>query len=206
MIFSNRKPKLAILISGRGSNMKALLQKISEKKLPAEVVLVFSDKREATGLTTAESFGVKTLSFSPKQFKDYAEYEQNLVNVLLENGVEWVVCAGYMRILRKQMLHSFRNRIVNVHPSLLPSFPGLGAQRQAVEYAVKYSGCTIHFVDDGVDSGAIILQETVELEPNETEETLSRKIIKIEHELYWKALHRLFKGFTLEGRKVIFNK
>jgi len=186
--------------------MKALLQKISEKKLSAEAVLVFSDKRDAGGLTIAESFGVKTVSFSPKQFENFAEYEKNLVNTLNENGVQWVVCAGYMRILRKQMLHCFRNRIVNVHPSLLPSFPGLGAQRQAVEYAVKYSGCTIHFVDDGVDSGPIIMQQTVALEPNETEESLSRKIIQVEHELYWQALDKIFKGFSIEGRKVLFNK
>ena len=203
-MFQKKKPRLAILISGRGSNMKTLLNKVKEGKLKASVELVFSDKRDAKGLNTAESFGVKTISFAPKQFDTFEEYEKKLVQTLQEAGVEWIICAGYMRILKKSMLKAFPLRIVNIHPSLLPAFPGLRPQQQAISYGVKTTGCTVHFVDEGVDSGPIILQGTVRVESDDTEDSLAGKIIAIEHELYWKGIQQVLNGFIIEGRKVIF--
>ncbi len=196
---------MAILISGRGSNMKTILQKVKEKKLRVEVVLVFSDKSDAPGLALAQEFGVKTATFSPKSEGGPELYEQKLAALLKEEGAQWVICAGYMRILGKTMLSSFKHRIINIHPSLLPAFPGLKAQRQAIEYGVRVSGCTVHFVDEGVDTGPIIAQRCVAVEPGDSEESLSRKIIREEHDLYWRAIQMAVQGVVFDGRRVEFN-
>lgn len=200
------KAKIAFLISGRGSNMKAILKKIAEKKLNADPVLVFSDKPDAQGLEIAKSFGVKTASFTPKSMGSKEAYEEKIVELLKSAGAEWIVCAGYMRILNQTILTAYKNKIINVHPSLLPAFPGLKAQRQAVEYGVRYSGCTVHFVDDGVDTGPIIAQRVVAVEAGDTEESLSRKILKEEHDLYWRAIQIVVNGFCIDGRRVEFTK
>ena len=204
MFFKNKAPRVAFLISGRGSNMMAILRAIKGKQLKANPVLVFSNKSKAAGLQRAHDFGVKTETFSPKSFASKKDYEERLVALLKENDVEWVICAGYMRILGKPMLAAFKHRIVNIHPSLLPSFPGLDAQKQAVEAGVKVSGCTIHLVDEGVDTGPIILQKAVAVDPEDTDESLAKKIIKIEHDSYWRALKLVFKGFTVRNKTVVF--
>ncbi|MDH5718447.1 MAG: phosphoribosylglycinamide formyltransferase [Spirochaetia bacterium] len=205
-IFANKEkmPRIAFLISGRGSNMTAILKKIKEKKLKANPVLVFSDNEKAEGLKKAKLFNVPVLSFSPKKYNSFEEYEQALVKILKENKVEWVICAGYMRLLKKTVLTAYENRIVNIHPALLPSFPGLKAQKQAVDYGVKFSGCTIHLIDEGCDTGPIVIQSVIEVLPKDNEETLSKKILKLEHDTYWRALKKLFDGFILKDRKITF--
>ena len=187
-------PRIAFLISGRGSNMVAILKKIKQRKLKAEPVLVFSDKSNAAGLAKARSYGLQTHSFSPRDFSSFEEFEKNLVTLLKSQKIEWIVCAGYMRILRDTMLKAFPGKIVNIHPALLPSFPGLRAQKQAIDSGVKISGCTVHIVDSGVDTGPIVMQSAVKVEPGDNEESLSKRIIKSEKEIYWRALKLLFTG------------
>ncbi|MDH5720706.1 MAG: phosphoribosylglycinamide formyltransferase [Spirochaetia bacterium] len=204
-IFSKKEiPRIAFLISGRGSNMGAILKNIKAKKLKAKPVMVFSDKADAQGLQKAKTFGVETKSFSPKEFLKFEEYEAELVKVLKDKQVEWVICAGYMRLVRKNILENYKNRIVNIHPALLPSFPGLKAQKQALDYGVRYSGCTVHLIDEGCDTGPIVLQKVVDILPDDTEETLSKRILKAEHETYSLALKKLFNGFELNNRTIIF--
>ena len=199
----NRSPRIAFLISGRGSNMSAILRKILDKKLHANPVLVFSDKKSALGLEKAQKFNIPTKTFALKDFNSKEAYEKELVNVLKKAKVEWVVCAGYMKILGSTMVDAFEERIVNIHPALLPSFPGLHAQKQALEYGVQFSGCTVHFVDKGVDTGPIILQQVVTVLKNDTEASLSKRILKTEHDSYWQALKKVFKGYSIQNRKVI---
>ena len=186
-------PIIAFLISGKGSNMDAILKKIEDKKLKVQVGLVFSDKPKAPGLLLAKKRGYSTATFSPSDFESREIYEQYLTNTLIKKNVQWVICAGYMRILHKPILKAFPNKIINIHPSLLPSFPGLSAQKQALKYGVKYTGCTIHFVDEGIDTGKIIAQKIVPILPKDTEKTLSLRILKEEHNLYWKVIKDLIK-------------
>jgi len=186
--------KTAILISGRGSNMEAILLNARKRKLNTKVVLVFSDKKDAKGLGVARKYGIKTTSFSPKEFPTFEEYETRLVQVLKEHKVDLIVCAGYMRILKKTMIDAFKGKIINIHPSLLPSFPGLKAQQQAIDYGVQFSGCTVHFVDSGVDTGPIILQSVVPVKPDDTTDSLSRRILQAEHQAYTKAINLVISG------------
>lgn len=205
--FSRRKlPHAAFLISGRGSNMMAILRKVKEKKLPIEPVLVISDNPEAEGLARARKEGVETMVIERKNFKSDIEHEREILTELQRVQAEWVICAGYMRLLHEPVLKAYPRRILNVHPSLLPAFKGLKAQRQALEYGVKYSGCTIHLVDAGIDTGPIVRQAVVEIDDNETEESLARKIMKEEHEQYWRAIKEVVNGFTVEGRRVVPRK
>lgn len=183
-----KRPRLVFLISGRGSNLGAILKQIKKKKLKANPVLVFSDKANALGLEKAAKLGIANTTFSPKDFTSFQEYEQNLVRVLQEVKAEYIVCAGYMRILKDTFLQHYEGRIFNIHPSLLPSFPGLKPQRQALQHGVKVTGCTVHFVDSGLDTGRIIAQSPVFIKAKDTEETLSKRILKAEHDLYWRAI------------------
>lgn len=204
--YKKSKPRIAFLISGRGSNMATILKQIKEKKLKAHAAFVFSDRADAAGLEKARKAGIPAESFSVKQFNSKIEYEKKLVERLKAHQVDWVVCAGYMRILGSTVLEAYPYRITNIHPSLLPAFPGLRAQQQALDYGVKHSGCTIHFVDAGMDTGPIIAQKVVEVKPGDTEETLARRIMKAEHETYWRALKSVFRGFEIDKRKVILKK
>ncbi len=170
--------RIAILISGRGSNMEALLKAHAAGELQAEPVLVISNRAAAPGLDTARAHGVRTEVAS---FKDREAGEQRVLDLTRECAVELLVLAGFMRVLSPTLIEAFPNRIINIHPSLLPSFPGLHAQRQALEYGVRFSGCTTHFVNAGVDTGPIIRQSVVPVEPDDTEETLSARILEQEH-------------------------
>lgn len=183
--------------------MRVILEKIKSKKLPAEAALVFSDKRDAEGLKIARSYGVEVAAFSPKDHPSFEAYENALADLLEKKGVEWVICAGYMRIIKSTILRRFKNRIINIHPSLLPAFPGLKAQQQALDYGVAWSGCTVHFVDEGVDTGPIITQRPVAVLPGDTENSLSLRIIKTEHNLYWRAIAEVINGFEIRDRKII---
>ena len=196
--------KIGILISGRGSNMSAIVEAVQNGQIPnSEVVVVISDKTGAEGLAKAEKRGVKTLTIK-RGNRLREEHDAEIITELKKRNVELVCLAGYMRLLSKDFVRAFPNRIVNIHPSLLPAFKGLDAQRQAIDYGVKVSGCTVHFVDEALDHGAIILQKTVEIADEDTAETLSAKILREEHALYVEAIKRIVEGkINLEGRKVL---
>lgn len=199
---------LGILISGRGSNMDAILAAAKAGRIPdVKPCIVISNKPDAAGLKTAsERYGVPTKVVPPDGQKS-GDYDKRLVAALEEAGVtpkDGLVClAGFMRIISPEFVRHYRMRILNIHPALLPSFPGLHAQRQAVEYGVKVSGCTVHFVDDGVDSGPVILQRTVPVMEGDTEETLAARILEQEHQAYPEAVRLFAQGrLKVEGRRV----
>ncbi len=195
--------KIGILISGRGSNMVAITEAVQRGVIPeSEVAVVISDKPKAPGLEKASLFGVEAVAITRKG-RNREDHDEEIISVLQANGVELVCLAGYMRLLSSRFVEVYRNRILNIHPSLLPSFKGLDAHEQAIEYGVKISGCTVHFVDEHLDHGAIILQKAVEVKDDDTAETLSKRIIKYEHEAYVEALRRIAAGeIEISGRKV----
>ncbi len=187
---------LAILISGRGSNMEAILKTIRKKKIPANPAVVISNKPDAKGLKIAKKLGVKTEVVDSQDFKgDRAEYDKKIIKVLEKYGVtpeNGLVClAGFMRIISPEFIRKYKNRIMNIHPALLPAYPGLYAQKQALEGGAKYSGCTVHFADEKVDHGPIILQSVVKVKDDDTEQSLSKRILAQEHKIYPEAV-RLF--------------
>lgn len=175
---------IGILISGRGSNMAAILDAIRDKRLPVRLAVVISNNPEAAGLKTAEAAGVPTRVISPKSFGDKHSYEAEILSELESFFVELLVLAGYMRLLGATLIDAYRNRILNIHPSLLPEFKGLNAQKQALEAGVSEAGCTVHFVDESLDGGPIIAQRKVPVLPDDTEESLSARILREEHQVY----------------------
>jgi phosphoribosylglycinamide formyltransferase-1 len=197
---------LGILASGRGSNCEALIRAAVEKRLRARVGLVLSDRPEAPVLAKAQSLGVPARYLDPGRpgARLTPEAEARYVHALREAGVEWVALAGFMRIVGKTLLEAFAERMVNIHPSLLPAFPGLEAQKQAFDYGVKVAGCTVHFVNEGVDTGPIIAQRAVPILAEDTSESLAARILEQEHRLYVEALNRVLPGgFRLDGRRVV---
>ncbi|MBC9784749.1 phosphoribosylglycinamide formyltransferase [Heliobacterium chlorum] len=196
--------KLGVLASGRGSNLQAVLDAIDAGKLDAQVAMVISDKQNAYALERAASRGIPAVHLPPADYPERPVYDRKVVELLKSVLVDTVVLAGYMRIVTGELLDAFPWRVVNIHPALLPSFPGLHAQRQAVQYGVRYSGCTVHFVDEGLDSGPIIQQAVVPVEPDDSEDTLSARILKEEHRLLPEALQLLAKErLAVVGRRVI---
>jgi phosphoribosylglycinamide formyltransferase 1 len=200
--------KVAILISGRGSNMDAILTAIRQGRLPhAQPILVLSNQPEAHGLAIArEKFGVNTEVLNNNKLKGW-KYDKNVVTLFQRYGItptNGLVClAGFMRLLSPEFVDLFNYRILNIHPSLLPSFPGLHSQRQALEYGVKVSGCTVHFVDKGLDTGPIIVQKSTPVLPNDTEETLSKRILWDEHLIYPEAVKMVTENrVKISGRTV----
>lgn len=202
---------LAILISGRGSNMEAILRAVKKKKIQVKPAVVISNRPDAKGLKVAQKLGVKTATVDSSGLKGGSwEYDQKLASVLEENNVtpkNGLIClAGFMRIMSPEFIKNYRGRIINIHPAILPAFPGLHSQRQAIEYGVKYSGCTVHFVDEGVDTGPIILQSIVKVKDDDTEESLSKRILKQEHRIYPKAVRLVAEGrIKTKGRKTILS-
>jgi phosphoribosylglycinamide formyltransferase-1 len=188
--------RIAILISGRGSNMIALADAIRDGRIPnAAIALVISDQPGAKGLRVAEERGLKTLVIE-RRGRKREEHDREIVSVLREERIDLVCLAGYMRVLSPFFVETFKHRILNIHPSLLPLFPGLDAQRQALEHGAKVSGCTVHYVDNTLDGGPIIAQRTVPVLPNDTVETLSARILEQEHILYPEAVALVLKdGF-----------
>ncbi len=195
--------KIGILISGRGSNMTALADALREGRIPgAEVAVVISDRADAAGLSHARARGIEALAVERKG-RTREEHETEIIAALRERGVELVCLAGYMRLLSPRFIGAFRGRILNIHPSLLPSFPGLDAQRQAIEHGVKFSGCTVHFVDETLDGGPIITQRVVPVLDDDTEETLAARILIEEHKAYPEALALVVGGHhEVRGRCV----
>jgi len=185
--------KLAILISGRGSNMQAILNSIKKQSIPINPVIVISNKPTARGLRIAKRYGVKTEIVESKGFQGSRwEYDQKIIDVLSGYKItpkNSLIClAGFMRILSPEFIKKYKNRILNIHPAILPAFPGLDAQKRAIDSGVKYSGCTVHFVDEGIDTGQIIVQEVVKVRSDDTEETLAKRILAKEHKAYPKAI------------------
>jgi phosphoribosylglycinamide formyltransferase 1 len=196
------KLKLGILISGRGTNMVAIQNAIENKSLNATIELVISSSSKADGLIKAKNLDLPAMFIEQKKFESKHDYEKEIVLKLAEKNVDLVVLAGYMKLVSTEILSAYKNKIINIHPSLLPSFKGLNAQQQAIDAGVKISGCTVHFVDEKLDGGAIISQQVVPINNTDTEETLSNKILIEEH----KALPNAIKAFGENKIKIINNK
>lgn len=195
---------IAVLASGRGSNLQAILDAIKAQTLDAQVMVVLSDKPDAKALDRARAEGIDAYYINPKAYADKAAYEKALLEHIVPYNCALICLAGYMRILSPYFVQHAPCRIMNIHPSLLPSFPGLHAHQQALDYGVKYSGCTVHFVDEGVDSGSIIFQEIVDVLPDDTEDTLAERILVKEHQVYPKAIQMFAEGrLSFDGRRVI---
>ena len=195
--------RIGILLSGRGSNFEAIARHIDEGTLNAEVAVVDSNVESAPGLQRARERGFDVFSVNPKGLSREA-FDRQVIHVLEKKRVDLVCLAGFMRLLSPSFIQAFRNRILNIHPSLLPAFPGLDAQRQALEYGVKVSGCTVHFVDEGVDSGPIIMQAVVPVLDGDTEESLSARILDQEHQVYSKAIQHVLDGqIRIDGRRAL---
>jgi phosphoribosylglycinamide formyltransferase-1 len=196
--------RIGVLLSGRGSNFEALADSVAAGRIPdAEIAIVISNREGAPGIERAKARRLTTRVLPSKGLEREA-FDRQVVAVLNEYKVDLVCLAGYMRLLSPYFVKAFPNRILNIHPSLLPSFPGLESQRQALEYGVKFAGCTVHFVDENLDAGPIILQAVVPVADDDTEETLSAKILMEEHRIYSEAVKIVLAGkFKLEGRRVL---
>ena len=198
------KKRIGVLLSGRGSNFEALAESIASRRIPnAEIAIVISNREGAPGLERAKSRSIASLAI-PSKGLERETYDRQVVAVLNEHKVDLVCLAGYMRLLSPYFVAAFPNRILNIHPSPLPSFPGLESQRQALEYGVKFAGCTVHFVDENLDAGPIVLQAVLPVNDNDTEDTLSARILQEEHRIYSEAVRIVLEGgFKIEGRRVI---
>ena len=195
--------KAGVLVSGRGSNLQAVLDRIADGYLPLEIGVVISDKADAYALERAANVGIKTVVVARKECASKEEFEDKIHAALVEAGCELVVLAGFMRILSGNFVSKWHNKIINIHPALLPSFPGLDGQGQALEYGVKFTGCTVHFVDEGTDTGPIILQKVVPVLDDDTHDTLAARILEQEHQAMPEALKLWAEGkLVIEGRKV----
>lgn len=198
------KKRIGVLLSGRGSNFEALAESVATSRIPnAEIAIVISNRDGAPGIARAQSRGIATRVI-PSKGLERETYDRQVVGVLMEQKVDLVCLAGYMRLLSPFFVASFPNRILNIHPSLLPSFPGLESQRQALEYGVKFAGCTVHFVDENLDAGPIVLQSVVPVKDEDSEETLSARILQEEHKVYSQAVRIVLEGkYKIAGRRVI---
>ncbi len=196
--------RIGVLLSGRGSNFEALAESVSVNRIPnAEIAMVISNKPDAAGLERAVARGIPALAIPSKGLEREA-YDRKVVAVLREQNVDLICLAGYMRLLSPFFIAEFPQKILNIHPSLLPSFPGLESQKQALEYGVKFAGCTVHFVDENLDAGPIVLQAIVPVDDHDDEESLSARILKEEHRIYTEAVKIILEGkYRITGRRVI---
>jgi len=200
------KKRIGVLLSGRGSNFEALAESVAAGRIPnAEIVIVIGNREDAPGLEKARARGVAARAMPSKGLEREA-YDRQVVAVLQECRVDLVCLAGYMRMLSRHFVAAFPQRILNIHPSLLPAFPGLEAQRQALEHGVKFSGCTVHFVDENLDAGPIIVQAVVPVEDGDTPDTLAARILREEHRIYSEAVRIVLEGrYRIQGRRVLVN-
>ncbi len=199
------KLKIGVLVSGRGSNLQAIIDNIGKCALTAELSVVISDQAGAYALERARKHNIPAVHMSAKGYRDRRdEYDALLVQELKKYNVELVCLAGFMRIISPTLIKSFPNRILNIHPALLPAFPGLHVQKAAIEHGVKFSGCTVHFVDEGMDTGPIIIQAVVPILDGDTEDSLSERILRQEHKIYSRAIQLYAEGkLKIEGRRVV---
>jgi phosphoribosylglycinamide formyltransferase-1 len=199
--------RLAVLLSGRGSNFAAMQQAIADGVLDAQIVCVISNRRSAPGIVRARELGLRAHEVDHKSFANRAAHEAEVLRVLEAARPDYIALAGYMRLLSPQFIERYRNRVINIHPSLLPSFAGVEAQAQAVAYGVKVSGCTVHFVDEQLDAGPILVQRTVSVHEDDTAESLAGRILIEEHAAYVEALVNLAtRSYRIEGRRVMFER
>ncbi|NTV48166.1 MAG: phosphoribosylglycinamide formyltransferase [Geobacteraceae bacterium] len=198
--------RLGVLVSGSGTNLQAIIDRIESGEICAEIACVISNKADAYALTRAANHGIPTVIHENYRFSDRQSYDTATVEILRSYNVDLVILAGFMRILTDVMVSAFPNAIMNIHPALLPSFQGLHAQQQALDYGVRYTGCTVHFVDCGTDTGPIILQSVVPVEQDDTEETLSARIQKAEHQTFAAAIKLYVDGkIKVDGRRVLIS-
>jgi phosphoribosylglycinamide formyltransferase 1 len=196
-------PSIGVLISGRGSNLQAIIDAVAAGRLNARIAVVISNRPEAAGLERAQRAGIETLVLSHKAYPDRVGYDRVLASTLKERGVTLVCLAGFMRLLSAEFIREFPNAVLNIHPSLLPSFPGLDAQAQAVAHGVKVSGATVHFVTPELDAGPIVLQASVAVRDDDTAESLSERILQQEHRIYPEAIALVLRGgWAIDGRRV----
>ncbi len=194
--------RLGILLSGRGSNFQAIADQVASGSLPAEIAVVISNRSAAPGLAAARERGLEAIAIPPEG-RERETYDRVLVEALREHQVDLVCLAGYMRLLSRVFVEAFPGKILNIHPSLLPAFPGLDAQQQALQHGAKVTGCTVHFVDEQLDAGPIILQAAVPVLDEDTHDTLSARILREEHRIYSEAIRLVLSGnYQLEGRRV----
>ena len=198
---------IGVLASGRGSNLQAIIEAINKGLLNVEIGVVISDKPNAKALDIATENNIIAICVDRKECSNQQEFEEKIVVALKKHNVSLVVLAGFMRILSPYFIQEFKEKIINIHPSLLPSFPGKNAHEQVISYGAKVSGCTIHFVDEGMDSGPIILQESIPVLDNDTEDSLAKRILYLEHTLYPKAISLVMENkLKIIGRKVIIKE
>jgi phosphoribosylglycinamide formyltransferase-1 len=194
---------IAVLVSGSGSNLQAIIDASERGEIPCRVGVVVSNKADAYGLVRARNHGIPTDVVDHRAFESREAFDARLVEVIRASGAELVCLAGFMRVVTPVFLRAFPHRILNIHPALLPSFPGTHGARQAVQYGVRFSGCTVHFLDEGVDTGPVIVQAVVPVYEDDTEETLAARILKEEHRIYPMAIRLFFEGrLELSGRRV----
>lgn len=196
--------RIAVLLSGRGSNFEAIAESVRAGGIPnAEIALVLSNRENAPGIEKARQRGLEAVVI-PSKGRQREEYDREVVALLKEKKIDLVCLAGFMRLLSPYFVNEFRHRILNIHPALLPSFPGLEAQKQALEAGVKVSGCTVHFVDENLDAGPIVVQASVPVYDDDTEEALSARILREEHRIYTEAINLVLRGnYRIEGRRVL---
>ena len=200
---SLKKTKLAVLVSGRGSNLQAIIDSRERSELNIHLSLVLSNTENALALNRAKKHGIESIFVDPANYSSRGKFDKAMADKLKEKSIDLVCLAGYNRILGKEFIQTFPRKIINIHPSLLPAFPGLNAQKQAIDYGVKFSGCTVHFVDEGMDTGPIILQTVVPVYNDDKEESLSQRILEQEHFLYPKAIKLITENkISLNGRNV----
>jgi len=199
-----KKTRIGVLVSGRGSNLQAILDNIRQGRLSVELAVVISDQKDAYALERARNADIPAIHVSSSGYKDKREaYDALLVSHLQQYNVDLVCLAGFMRIITPVLIKAYPNRILNIHPSLLPAFPGLHVQKKALEHGVKFSGCTVHFVDEGMDTGPVIIQAVVPILDDDTEDTLAERILKQEHTIYSRAIQLFAEGrLMVKGRRV----
>lgn len=198
-----RKIRIGVLISGSGSNLQSIIDHIEAKKLSAEIAVVISNISDVYGLTRAQNHSIPTAVVSHRDYASRHDFDVELVKILKAHEVELVVLAGFMRLISPTLLEAYHHRIMNIHPALLPAFPGTHVWPKEVAYGVKVAGCTVHFVDEGVDSGPIIIQAAVPVLDEDTGETLAARILKLEHQIYPKAIQLYAEGrLQVDGRRV----
>jgi len=203
--FAMKKIKLGVLVSGRGSNLQAIIDNIEKGALSVEIAVVISDQPDAYALERARKHNIPAVHVSAKGYKGKRDaYDTLLVQELQKRSVDLVCLAGFMRIITPALIKAFPNRIMNIHPAILPAFPGLHVQKKALEHGVKFSGCTVHFVDEGMDTGPIVVQAVVPILDNDTEDGVSERILKQEHKIYSRAIQLFAEGkLRIEGRRVL---
>lgn len=195
--------KFAVFVSGSGSNLQAIIDAVNRKDIPGQIALVISDNPSAYAVVRAKNVGIETFVFNPRDYASRQDYEKIIVEELDKRGVDFIVLAGFMRVLTPFFIRKYKNKILNIHPALLPSFPGAHGVRDALNYGVKVTGVTVHFVDEGVDTGPIIFQEPERVREDDTEESLHQRLHKIEHRIYPLAIKLFIEDkLVIEGRKV----